>query len=215
MAKKKKKWRLPLYIQAALALFLFSLVSLTAWRETGVFFAFRQGKTETVTSQCLSITVDEPDGFHRIGYKIFVLYLKSGRTLAVYADALDDSLFRTQTISQKQEMLEECFITGKPIAFTYVTEPSQKGDTCALISATANGTVLLAENDGISYYAERTKILLVIDAIIWSAVLLCLLTPLFLRLHKKHLARKKRREKLARKAKRAQKAIEKAKRMEE
>lgn len=131
--------------------------------------------------------------------------------MAVYADALDDSLFRTQTISQKQEMLEERFVTGKPITFTYVTEPAQKGDTCALISATANGAVLLAENDGISYYAERAKIFLVIDAMIWSAVLLCLLAPLFLRLHKKHLARKKRREKLARKAKRAQKVIEKAK----
>lgn len=212
MAKKKKKRHIPLQVLIALEVFLFTLIPFVDyWREIGAYFAFQQGKTETVTSQCLSVTVEKPDGIHRNSYKIFVLHLKSGRTLAVYADALDDSLFRTQTISQNQEMLEERFVTGEPITFTYVTEPAQKGDTCALISATANGAVLLEEDAGISQYAERITRLLVVAGILWSFALLCLLAPLLWRLHEKHLARKKRRKKLAWKAKRAQKAIEKAK----
>lgn len=192
MVKKHKKKRYSnTTVVSTILLFLFSLFPLLTNRVViGIYFAVRSDQTQIVTSQCVSVTAEELHKWQRHPCTYYVLHLQSGDQLALESDALDESPFRSMKISDGKQFLQECFVTGQDITFTYVRDPELKEGICALVSATDDATIL-DESTCISFYKEKTILTFCAVGFLWLFVLVIVLVPLIWHLHEKHLKRKK------------------------
>ena len=184
--KKNRRRPLRRTTKAALVLCAFSLLLLTAWRDVGIHFAYRQGHTVTVSAECTAVSLDRTNEPRR--YSAFYLYtfhLKGGETIAIYSDTAD-AMFSFSDAAERIHALEQQFVTGRPIDFTYVTQPTLVGDTHALVSAADGEAVLLAPKLTMEHFSRRARTLATIAAILYAAALLLLAAPLVPYLHKKY-----------------------------
>lgn len=107
-------------MKAALAVAAVSLLCLPAWRDIRIYFEYQNGSTKTVTSECISISVDRTNEPRRYSFfTIYSFHLKCGTTVAVYKGTADQ-LLPSDKVPEQMQALEQQFITGRPITATYV-----------------------------------------------------------------------------------------------
>ena len=88
--KKNRRRPLRLTTKAALALCAFSLLLLTAWRDVGIHFAYRQGDTATVRAECIGVSLEQTNEPRRYSpFYIYTFHLNGGATVAIYEDTAD------------------------------------------------------------------------------------------------------------------------------
>ena len=178
--KKRNKFKIDkLYVHLMIAIVCYSCLFLTAWRDIGIYFQFKRGNTKTVTSECISISVErtnEPRKYSH--FSIYTLHLRCGTNVFLYKEKAD-ALFSSK------EAIEDDFITGSSIVFTYVDRPAILENTYALVSASDGKSILLDEADGISHFAERTRTIVICLIAFYGIISLGLMVPIILRLHKK------------------------------
>lgn len=186
-------------LKVAIAVAAVSLLFLSAWRDIRIYYAYQNGNTKTVTSECISVSVDRTNEPRRYSFfTIFSFYLKCGTTVAVYEDTANQ-LLHTDNISEQLQELERQFVTGRPVTITYVSGMTVVDDTYALIDASDCGGLLIDASLGIAHYSERVKTIVTLDCILYSISFVSLISPLIPYInrkwrHRKNRIRKKRRK---------------------
>ena len=200
--KKKRRRPLRLTAKAALALCAFGLLLLMAWRDVGIQFAYRQGDTATVSAKCTAVSLAQTNEPRRYSpFYIYTFHLEGGAAVAIYEDTAD-AMFSFSDANARNQALEQQFVTGRPIDFTYVTRPTLVGNTPALVSAADGAAVLLTPELTMAHFSHRAQTILIVAAILYATALPLLASPLIPYLHKKFKHRRNRLHKQEQKQKR-------------
>lgn len=180
MRSKRKK--IPTSVGSAILLIAsICFMDVFGWRDYAIYYNYQRGNIKTVTSDCSFISIDHTNEpvYHGGTFTIYSFHLSCGTTVAVYSDSVESHLLSTKVPEQKQA-LERQFVTGRPYSFTYVTKPALVGNTCALVSVSDSGELMI---DGVSHYSERFRTIVIVDSIAFGLALLSLTVPLLLRLY--------------------------------
>ena len=186
-------------MKAALAVAAVSLLCLPEWRDSWIYFEYQNGRTKSVTSECISISVDRTNEPRRYSFfTIYSFHLKCGTTVAVYKD-IADQLLPSDKVPEQLQALEQQFITGRPITVTYVAGMPMVNDTYALVSASDCEGVLVSASLGIAHYSERVRTIAITSCVLYGVALLFLAAPLIPYMcrkwrHRKNRIRKKRKK---------------------
>lgn len=189
----KKKQYLKANIKISLVLVALSLSFLAAWRDILVFWEYHNKNVITATSECISVSQSRTNELRLHSFfTIFCLNFEDGTVVAIYSETANE-LFLSENATEQLRALEERFVTGFPITFTYVAKPTIVNDTYALVCASLlDGTSLIDATSGISHYARRAKTIVITSLILYSFSFLSFVAPLFFRLYKKWNHRRKR-----------------------
>ena len=128
--KKKKRRSISLSARAAIAFSMLCLLSLIAWRDVAIYIGAKCGNTTIITEECIKIQESAvADIYGNRSYRpLYELKLRNGTSVAIYQE-------ETTKFFSSAEELEQCFVTGQSITFTYVRKPSFRDKVFSLISA--------------------------------------------------------------------------------
>ena len=131
--KKKKRRSISLSARAAIALILLSLSTLSGWRDVAIYIGAKCGNTAIITEECIKIQESAvADIYGNRSYRpLYELKLRNGTSVAIYQE-------ETTKFFSSAEELEQCFVTGQSITFTYVRKPAFRDNVFALISAVSS-----------------------------------------------------------------------------
>lgn len=122
----------------------------------------------------------------------YSLKLKNGVLVAIYQEEANEFF-------SSAEELEQLFVTGYPITFTYVRKPAFRDGVFALLSATCGERELYPISVGIAPFWKRTRTCLIVDSTILGVASLFLIVPLLrTSLHKRKKKLRKKKKKQAR-----------------
>lgn len=146
-----------------------------------VYREIKMNHTETIETNCISVAlerIDEPNG-HTPYRLIYNFVLGDGTNVSIYKDIVDE-------IFSSKEALEQQFVTGQTMVFTYIPKPLFTNGAFVLLSVSDNSKIFIDKADVLHAYYSRLKtsaiILLVFSCI---AILILLISPTVY-LHKKH-----------------------------
>lgn len=165
---------------------------LFAWRDISIYFEYQRGNSKTVTSECISVSVDRTNEprLHSV-FTIYSLHLKNGISVAIYKETVDEQI-QMKHVPQQKKVLEQQFVTGRPITVTFVAKPNLVNNTYALMSASDGGKALI---DATAHYSTRVKTMVIMDSILYGMAILSLALPVIPYLHKELKRRQNRRRK--------------------
>jgi hypothetical protein len=183
-----------LSVRVAIAISMLCLLSLIAWRDVAIYIGAKCGNTEAITEECLEIQESSvADIFeNRYDRPLYSLKLKNGVLVAIYQEEANEFF-------SSAEELEQLFVTGYPITFTYVRKPAFRDGVFALLSATCGERELYPISVGIAPFWKRTRTCLIVDSTILGVASLFLIVPLLrTSLHKRKKKLRKKKKKQAR-----------------
>ena len=195
--KKKKRRSISLSARAAIALILLSLSTLSGWRDVAIYIGAKCGNTAIITEECIKIQESAvADIYGNRSYRpLYELKLRNGTSVAIYQE-------ETTKFFSSAEELEQCFVTGQSITFTYVRKPAFRDNVFALISAVCGEEELYPISVGIAPFWQRTRTFIIVDSIILGvASLLLIVPPLRAAIRKRKSRLKKEQRKQARREK--------------
>lgn len=172
--KKKKRRSISLSARAAIAFSMLCLLSLIAWRDVAIYIGVKCGNTTiiTITEECIKIQESAvADIYGNRSYRpLYELKLRNGTSVAIYQE-------ETTKFFSSAEELEQCFVTGQSITFTYVRKPAFRDNVFALISAVCGEEELYPISVGIAPFWQRTRTFIIVDSIILGVASLFLIVP--------------------------------------
>lgn len=170
--KKKKRRSISLSARAAIALILLSLSTLSGWRDVAIYIGAKCGNTTIITEECIKIQESAvADIYGNRSYRpLYELKLRNGTSVAIYQE-------ETTKFFSSAEELEQCFVTGQSITFTYVRKPAFRDNVFALISAVCGEEELYPISVGIAPFWQRTRTFIIVDSIILGVASLFLIVP--------------------------------------
>ena len=169
--KKKKRRSISLSARAAIAFSMLCLLSLIAWRDVAIYIGVKCGNT-TIITECIKIQESAvADIYGNRSYRpLYELKLRNGTSVAIYQE-------ETTKFFSSAEELEQCFVTGQSITFTYVRKPAFRDNVFALISAVCGEEELYPISVGIAPFWQRTRTFIIVDSIILGVASLFLIVP--------------------------------------
>ena len=148
------------------------LLSLIAWRDVAIYIGAKCGNTTIITEECIKIQESAvADIYGNRSYRpLYELKLRNGTSVAIYQE-------ETTKFFSSAEELEQCFVTGQSITFTYVRKPAFRDNVFALISAVCGEEELYPMSVGIAPFWQRTRTFIIVDSIILGVASLFLIVP--------------------------------------